>query len=392
MTTIAVLSDSVIHPFYPQYLSAIHGVRDPAIVGTYIACMSLVVALTFPLWARASRRVHPMDLLIATQTVTCVLSLGCALGGGLAAFWILSMVLMAFKASYLLIYPYVMSIEEPERHEGTIGLLAIVVYFGNILAALLGGAIFQATDPRLLFVGMAFGDALQLALCVQRRFSKAHDGLAQASLGEVPSSLSMGFLFRLGAVMFVMYFAAYLPEPFFSAHWERLAESQNHLLSGLVFAIPGLSALVALYAASRREGQRDIDYGGVIPATFAVIVALWLEAEQSLGAVIAGRTLYGWSIFQIMVRMDSLLFSCSTRESYAVEFSKANLFQGLGVLAASLFSGISTSYAGAAVTFKCSAGGFLAGGLLYACVFRRELWPARFGKASSRDALEEAMS
>jgi MFS family permease len=392
MTLIAVLSDAVIHPFYPQYLAAIHGVREPAVVGSYIASASFVVTLAFPLWARASRRIHPVDILIATQAVTCVLSLGCALVAGFASFWGLSMVLMAFKASYLLIYPYVMSVEEPGRHEGTIGLLAIVVYFGNIFAALLGGALFQATDPRLLFVGMALGDALQLALCLQRRLRQAHECQASALSIESRSSLSTRFLLRIGAVMFVMYFAAYLPEPFFSAHWERLADSQNRLLSGLVFAIPGLSALLALYAASSRQRERSTEYGGVIPATLAVAVALWLEAEQNLGAVIAGRALYGWSIFHIMVRLDAILFSRSTRESYAVEFSKANLFQGLGVLAASVVCGVFTSYAGAAVTFKCAAVGFLVGGVLYASVFRRELWPLRFGEACVRESVDEVTS
>jgi hypothetical protein len=88
-----------------------------------------------------------------------------------------------------------------------------------------------------------------------------------------------------------------------------------------------------------------------------------------------GRFLYGWALFQSMVRLDSLLFRLSTPETYSVDFSKINLFQGLGVLFASSTAGSLVSSFGLKATFMLSAGGFLGGALLYGGLFRAELWP-----------------
>ena len=48
MTVIAVVSDSMLHPFYPQYFAVVLGVTDPRHVGLYIAACSLTVMLAFP--------------------------------------------------------------------------------------------------------------------------------------------------------------------------------------------------------------------------------------------------------------------------------------------------------------------------------------------------------
>ena len=63
----------------------------------------------------------------------------------------------------------------------------------------------------------------------------------------------------------------------------------------------------------------------------------------------------------------------STPESYAIDFSKINLFQGLGVLVASSTAGALVHSAGVKVPFVVAAGGFVAGVLLYVSLFRDEL-------------------
>src|SRR6185295_5621505 len=67
MTAIAVVSDSLLHPFYPQFFASVFGIRDPEYVGNYIAASHLTVLLTLPLWARIAKRVPVLHLLIGTQ-------------------------------------------------------------------------------------------------------------------------------------------------------------------------------------------------------------------------------------------------------------------------------------------------------------------------------------
>jgi len=387
MTVVAVITDSMLHPFYPQYFAKVFGVVDPQHVGFYIGACSLTVMLSFPVWALLSRKVHVLHLLVATQIVTGVLSVACCATTSLASFWLISLCMMVFKASYLLIYPYVMSLEAKEHHVGTIGLLAFVVYFGNILAALLSGVVFEMLDPRWLFVAMACGDVLQILLCL--RLLKASATASEHwpsddARAEPPAALPRHFVYRLGLVMLVMYFSAYLSEPFFSSYWERVSAVDNKIVTGLVFAIPGMAALLGLYVNAKRRSDASAPHAGILPAIVVGICSIWLQAAGVPLALVIGRFLYGWALFQSMVRLDSLLFRFSTPETYSVDFSKINLFQGLGVLFASFTAGSLVSSFGLKATFLVSAAGFLAGALLYGGLFRSELWPRR------RAALEPA--
>jgi fucose permease len=81
----------------------------------------------------------------------------------------------------------------------------------------------------------------------------------------------------------------------------------------------------------------------------------------------------------MMVRLDSLLFQASRRDSYATEFSRINLFQGLGVLSASFTAGRLVAACGTRVTFAIAAGGFALGALLFGALFRHALWPRALG-------------
>ena len=138
--------------------------------------------------------------------------------------------MMVFKASYLLIYPYLLSIEHKGEHIGTISLLALVVYFGNILAALLSGLVFELGDPRLPVRGHGrrrrAADPHLLAPAAPARLRA---GAPRQREAPVPASarLSRAFLVKLGLVMFVLYFSAYLTEPFFSLYWEQTLGQQT---------------------------------------------------------------------------------------------------------------------------------------------------------------------
>jgi len=384
MTAIAVISDSMLHPFYPQYFAQVFGVVDPRHVGLYIAACSFTVLTTFPGWALLARKVGTLQLLIATQLVAGVLSMVCWGLGSLAWFWGVSLAMMVCKASYLLIYPYVMTLESKEHHVETIGLLAFVVYFGNILAALLAGMVFEWMDHRSLFAVMAIGDVLQILLCAYllRRPAPVPAAASEDAAAAPPPRAPAGFTAKLGSVMLLLYFSAYLTEPFFSAYWERVAAIDHKVVTGLVFALPGMAALLGLYVNARtRESPNP--FGRIAPAILLATASLWLQASGAAPAVLVGRFVYGWALFQAMVRLDSLLFRLSTPDEYAVTFSKFNLFQGLGVLVASLVAGTLASSLGLGATFLLSAGGFAIGAALYGWLFRAELRPATTAAAAA---------
>jgi len=370
MTAVAVISDSMLHPFYPQYFAQAFGVTDPVHIGLYIAACSLLVLVSFPLWARLARRVPVMQLLIWTQIGSGVFSVWAGSVASLSWFWSLSLAMILFKASYLLIYPYLMSLEAKENHIGTIGLLAFVVYFANILAALLGGTVLEWLEARRLFQLMAFGDLVQVLLCCYwLKVAPSAPSARAAATNPVP----FRFVARLGAVMLVLYFSAYVGEPFFAAYWESLVGTDNKMLSGLVFAIPGIAALWGL-CVNEQRGEAGLGvYSGIVPAIALGVIGLLMQATGFIWLVVVGRFVYGWSLFQAMVRLDRILFRESTPETYATDFSLVNLFQGLGIFIASSSAGSLVAAFGMKVPFWIAALGFTVSAVLHSLLFREQL-------------------
>ena len=383
ITVIAVVSDSMLIPFYPQFFAAVFNVTDPQYVGNYIAATCLVVMLAFPCWARVAKTIAPLHLLIYTQLAAGILSVMCFWTTSLWAFWTVSLAMLAFKGSYLLVYPFVMSLEDSSRHGGTIGLLSVIVHFGAILGALLGGIVLQLLEPRQAFLIMAVGDFLQTLVCIllvrQERSENpqpAGAGDPQLSGGETVSHGNRRFIVKLSLVMLVFYFCAYLIRPFFSVYWESISAFKGEIAAGMVFAIPALMALLALWSNHKRKtGEETFD--GILSALLIGSCGLLLQGTQQELIVLAGRCLFGWALFQSTVRLDLLVFRLSTPESYATDFSKIHFFQSLGVLLASHAAGSLVSSYGLPLPFFTAAFGFVVTLVLYLFLFKPERESAR---------------
>lgn len=77
MTALAVITDNLIIPFYPQYFAERFDNPPEQHVGLYLAVVSLVVMAVFPLWARLAKRVHPVRILISAQLMAGSLTAAC---------------------------------------------------------------------------------------------------------------------------------------------------------------------------------------------------------------------------------------------------------------------------------------------------------------------------
>jgi predicted MFS family arabinose efflux permease len=272
--------------------------------------------------------------------------------------------MIVFKGSYLLMYPYVMSLEDQKNHTQTIGMLSVVVHFGAILGAVVGGLVLQVLEPRDMFVVMALGDFLQMAICFRllRReppqTKPEHPAQARAS--------SAAAVYRLCLLMVLFYFSGYLVKPFFTVYWEQVAKLDHAALTGLVYAIPGGMALLGLWLNRRSAGRQHALTGSLLLG----VCGLLLQAGEHTTLVLLGRCLYGWSMFQVTVRLDALLFELSTPDAYAADFSKINFFQQLGVMGSSFAAGSLVSTFGLTAPFALGAAGFALTALAYPLLVR----------------------
>ena len=372
MTLVAVISDYLLHPFYPQFFEARFGVTNPEWVGYYFAAICFMVMISFPFWAYVSKKVAELNILIYTQCIAGILALFCYWTNSYINFWIISLVMILFKGSYLLVYPYILKIITKKEHPGTIGLLSVVVHLGGILGAVIGGVTVDLIDASYIFLIMALGDFIQMGMSAYLLRSDYNTSIpreAQSIEQTDKKIIPKGFILKIGLITMILYFSDFLIRPFFSSYWESISDYDSKFISGTMYAIPGFVALVALWINSKRKAINS-GFQGVISVLLFGAVGLLLQGVPFEAIVIVGRIIYGWAIFQGVVKFDVLLFELSTPESYAVDYSKVHFFQNLGVLISSFSVGLLVENHGLQVPFIVAFAGFIITLLLYYFIFK----------------------
>ena len=166
LTLISVTADTLLLPFYPKFFLDSFGIDDANHVGWYIAACCISVMLALPLWAKIAKHIHELHLWVITQVIASLLGIFCAQTQSLIAFWIASQVMLVFKASYLLIYPFVLRLEDKDKHLGVASLFSVLMHFGAIGGAFLGGLTLDYFPAQHVYYIMAASDILQVMICV----------------------------------------------------------------------------------------------------------------------------------------------------------------------------------------------------------------------------------
>lgn len=353
MSALAVLGDTVLVAFYPQFFAGRYGVDGALHAGLYVGAISLVVMIAFPLWARLTRRVDTLRLLACTQAAAGVLCLLCAVAPDAAWYWVLSLAMFACKASYLLMFPYLMRLLPAERHAPTVGLLSVVVHVVGIAGTALGGTVLQHLGPRVAHVVMAAADFAQMAVCAWLLRSDRASRMPDAGPPAAPTRTSAA-VWRLSLVLLVFDFSAYLVRPFFTRYWEHLSGHGSHTLAALVFAIPAAMALAGL--AWQHRAGRPLRSA---PLLLFGAAGLLLQSLPSAAALLLGRCLFGWTLFHVIVQLETRVFALSTPASYARDYAVANACQNLGVLLASAAAGALLERLGMPAVFAIAAAGWV---------------------------------
>lgn len=336
MTFVAVVSDYLLHPFFPQFFRLRFGVVEPEAVGNYFAALCAIVMISFPFWAWVSKRKNELSILIYTQFIAGIGAILCYWTDEYAMFWFISLTMVFFKGSYLLVYPYILKVSPLEEHTKTIGILSVLVHLGGILGAVIGGVAVDWIDARYVYLIMAGGDFVQMGICqylLRKKFTQDRQPIMNEQ-DSTAQKTSLLFIFKLGLVSLLLYFSDFTIRPFFSSFWEMIAQNDSKILSGTIYAIPGFVALLTLWLAHRMSFKLHLS---IIFLTGLIGIAL--QAVPNEAFIIVGRIIYGWSIFKSTVHLDVVLFSSSNTDNYAVDYSKIHFFQNIGVLLASFSVG-----------------------------------------------------
>jgi predicted MFS family arabinose efflux permease len=383
MTAIAVISDTMLLPYYPQLFEARFGISSSFIVGAYLASISLAVMLAFPAWVVIARRRDTIGVLIWTQMAAAGFSLVCYMATDIGSFWVSSIVMVCFKASYLLMYPYVIAMQPVERHAATIGALAVIVHFGGIVGAVAGGHLVGSYGYALPYVLMGLGDIIQAAICVVLLKTVSVARARQSSAQDVKSLIDVTreerkSFTRLLVVMFFFYFGFYLSMPFMTVWWQSVAGTSSPDLTGFVYAIPGFVALAILahgfWRSDASQVWRRNEVGLVLTSA-----GLAIQAVPNQACIIVGRIIYGIGLYRVTIGLDALFFERAQKAHYASGFSLLNIARNSGVMLAAFASGLLTQGFGEGLSFAVAALVVLATLLLYRLTLRQSL-----GSASPR--------
>ncbi len=375
MSACGVISDSILIAFYPQFFEMRYGLTSPVHVGAYIAAISIAVMCALPFWARLTRRIETLHLLWITQFIAGLLAIASANAPTVQVYWVLTMLMFVMKASYLLLFPYLMREEKPENHGMVIGMVSVVVHMGAIFGASVGGSALQYLGPEASVRLMAVGDFVQMGICLFLIFSgnkaSINSDKARAEKSESvrrPAGAWIA-LAKLSGLMLLFDISAYLVRPFFSVYWESIYSSGNQTITGVVFAIPGMVAIVGLIINKSLLKNKFPRLDHTSANLVIGAVGLVLQASSSPLLVLIGRCLYGWSLFQVIVKLEVTLFRISQPAFYDRDFAVTNFFQNLGVLLSSFAAGYIVSWIGVPMTFALAAGG-----LIFTAIIDRSLF------------------
>lgn len=371
LTLVSVVADTMMLPFYPQFFSQVFGVESAEHVGLYIAACCFSVMMAFPFWAKVARHINELHLWVYTQVFAGLLGLYCFYSTNLLEFWLASQLMLVFKASYLLIYPFVLRLEERNKHLGIVGLFSVLMHFGGIGGALLGGVTLQWLDPRYLYLIMPATDALQVFICLyliirlrvhwndtphQTTENLVSD--SEAETKAVSNARGSAFIWKLGLASLLFYFSAFLIRPFFTRYWETVSEWSNEVITALIYSIPAWIALGCLWW-ERFKRSSDSHVQIIMRAALLGFAGVLVQSSEVPWLVIVGRCLFGYAMFQITVRMEVFLFESSEPRFYATDFSRIHIFQNVGVIGASFSVGYLVSQSSFVIPFYAAAIGFL---------------------------------
>lgn len=378
---LGLFSEVLLSPYYPQFFAKVFGVEGLAFTGVYLFICRLAAVLFSPLWGMLTKLFSAKRLLFVGQlgTAACTALMAAAETAG--QFIAVTVVLILFKSSYILIYPMIIELTGKEKRAGAAGVFHAVYHAAVILSTLAGARMLEMDNPLSLFYFAAILDAIQLGICVWALKGLKNSGSGEAGIvarNKTEKAASVhsrsrktvnqriaaawsglarnwnGTVLLIGALFFSMMIACNMVRPYFTPYMEGVY-GMDTVRSGWWFLVPNLMAVLALPLIRRWcAGENLTKVYGLGMALMAA--GLLLQASDSLLLLAAGRIAFGLCMALTMAALDMMLFNQSGGRQLHVHFGIIVAFQNLGELASPLLAtslvqqdGLAAPFIGAAI-------------------------------------------
>lgn len=358
---IAYTADMLLVPYYPQFFLEVYGVSNPHYVGLLIAFCRAVMMFAYPAWAKLSKSVPVLKILVFTQGLAGLSILACMLAPDEWSFLFFSMISVGFKSSYLLIYPLLVNWSGRDRQVQTVSLYGFMIHFATILAAVAGGILLDFSDPRYLLLIICITDWIQMAISwFLLKKNPAWEEEKDVSPTPEPTGVNKIPDFGIVWLIFLFYAALSLIRPYFTRFIESLSLGLNTTQLGILFVLPAVVAITVSVFYRKFKLANHIKFIVVI-ASLLVLISTWVQvAGQSLTEIIGGRIFYGLAIFLIQTGIDLAIFKNSKSGEMAWNYRLVTTSMNGALIAAPLSLGYIIEIGGLSGPFYVSIGVSLA--------------------------------
>lgn len=354
---IGYTADMLLVPYYPQFFLQVYGVSNPHYVGILIALCRAVMMFAYPAWAKLSKKVAVLKILVFTQGLAGISILFCMLAPDEWIFLFFSMISVGFKSSYLLIYPLLVNMSGRSRQIQTVSIYASMIHFATILAAIAGGVLIDFSDPRYLLLIMCITDWIQMGISwwlLKMNPVPAEDEEVQPA--SVAKSVNKLPDFGVVWLIFWFYAAVSLIRPYFTRFIEELSFGLTTTELGALFVLPAAIAII-ISLFYKKLKLADHVQAVVVTASLVVLISTWLQvAGHSLFQVTSARIFYGLGIFLIQTGIDLAIFRNSNAGEMAWNYRLVTTAMNGALIAAPLSLGSIIEYGGLGGPFYASIG------------------------------------
>jgi DHA1 family multidrug resistance protein-like MFS transporter len=136
---LALFTEVLLSPFYPQFFAKVFGVTDLSYTGFYIFVCRLTIVLCAPIWGGLARRFEVKNLLYIGQAGTAIMTAMMATAQTANQFMLITIFLLLFKSSYLLVYPLIIQLAGQAKRATFVGIYQ-AIFHGAIVASTVVGA------------------------------------------------------------------------------------------------------------------------------------------------------------------------------------------------------------------------------------------------------------
>jgi DHA1 family multidrug resistance protein-like MFS transporter len=332
---LAALAESLPAPFYPKIFKDTFDINDPEYTGTYLCILRLTLMLSYPIWAWVSQNTNIFKLLSMTQFTAGAASIYCGLTQDLTAFYVCSILMVLFKSSYLLLYPYLIS--RSENKTSTVTRLGILLHLSMIISAISGAYVIDKISVQYLFIIIGLFDFIQMG--ISSRLTDIQN-VAQVQISSEPISLDKTRLLWICIITFMFYLSSTLIRPFYTEFIiERYAPQANYTWAAVLFIIPSLSALFLLPLTGKSSIIKNTTFICGLILSISVVLLLQSYVNTLISEIVL-RSLFGMSIFLIFVYLDTSFFETVSGKNSTRAYSLLHITQNSAYMSAPLLAGL----------------------------------------------------